>query len=69
MSFTITRRDATVDLVFMKGLLTAVLFDSNMRLFEEDHENQIGFKSNHNINCALAESMNFCKKYGKLHKD
>ncbi|RCK64727.1 Beta-mannosyltransferase 1 [Candida viswanathii] len=66
MAFTITRRDATVDLVYMQGLLDAVLSAPDLWLFEQE---QRGFRSDDHINCALAQSEQFCKAYGIIQKD
>ncbi|RCK57902.1 Beta-mannosyltransferase 1 [Candida viswanathii] len=66
MAFTISRRDTTVDLVYIKGLLNALLFDNpNPRLL--NHEQQ-GFRTNTNLDCALISSDKFCKLYGEQHK-
>lgn len=61
MTFTITRRDATVDLVHLKGILRSLLFEnSNPKLLA--HE-QKGFRTNTNLDCALRRSDEYCKVY------
>lgn len=62
MSFTITRRDATIDLVYIKGILHALLFeDPNPKLLSYE---QKGFRTNTNLDCALRKSDEYCKIYG-----
>ncbi|RCK57901.1 Beta-mannosyltransferase 1 [Candida viswanathii] len=63
MSFTITRRDSTIDLVHLRGMLSSLLFsNTNPKLLNQE---QRGFKTNTNLDCALTKSDEFCKIYGE----
>ena len=66
MAFTISRRDATVDIVYIKGLLKALFSgESGKHLLAIE---QSGFKLVNNIDCALKNSEKFCKIYGEKFK-
>ncbi|KAF6071179.1 hypothetical protein FOB64_001586 [Candida albicans] len=67
MAFTISRRDATVDVVYVKGLLKALFTDSSSSKHLLAVE-QTGFKSVTNVDCALKNSEKFCKIYGETFK-
>ena len=58
LTLSISRADATVDLLHIKGLLKSILFDDpNLKLLEL---NDYGF-NNKNIECAVKSSDAFCK--------
>ncbi|RCK64431.1 Beta-mannosyltransferase 1 [Candida viswanathii] len=62
MAFTISRRDATVDVVYLRGLLNALLLDQTRpKLLDGE---QLGFTSSVPAACALKASEKFCKVYG-----
>ena len=62
LAFTISRRDATVDVVYVKGILNGLLFDDpHPKLL---NTNQEGFHTNTPVTCALNGSDKFCKIYG-----
>ncbi|KAL6453127.1 BMT1 Beta-mannosyltransferase 1 [Candida maltosa Xu316] len=66
MAFTFSRRDATVDLVYVKGLLNALLFDPlHPKLLNKE---QAGFTKNTNVDCALRISQKYCKLYTEENK-
>ena len=67
MAFTISRRDATVDVVYVKGLLKALFTDSSSSKHLLAVE-QTGFKLVTNVDCALKNSENFVKFMEKLLK-
>lgn len=67
MAFTISRRDATVDVVYVKGLLKALFTDSSSSKHLLAVE-QTGFKLVTNVDCALKNSEKFCKIYGETFK-
>ncbi|RCK57545.1 Beta-mannosyltransferase 1 [Candida viswanathii] len=61
MAFTISRKDSTVEVVHMKGLLNALLLDDpHPRLLDTDQQ---GFTTNTQVDCALNASKNFCQVY------
>lgn len=66
MAFTISRKDSTVEVVHMRGLLNALLIDNPQpKLLVGE---QKGFATNAHITCSLEYSDKFCKVYAATTK-
>ena len=64
MTLTFSLSDVTIDMIQIRGLMTALLNDK-LGILESGDDNTVGF-NNVNINCALDSSKNYCDLMGQL---